>query len=221
MTQVKKYDIIFLDHRMPNKDGVETLNEMRSANGNLNHETPVICLTANALSGARQGYIDAGFDDYITKPIDPERLEKTILSYLPKERIKKIMAEPEEHQNVSCIPEFIKKITAIDLENGVGHFPNEQMYLDMLKIYAVNLNENISNIEKLWNHKNIREFAIKVHAFKSSSRSIGAAELGELAQKLETAGNNNDIKTISDNIDVFISDIRKLDKELEPLRETD
>ena len=131
------------------------------------------------------------------------------------------MAEPEEHQNVSCIPEFIKKITAIDLENGVRHFPNEQMYLDMLKIYAVNLNENISNIEKLWNHKNIREFAIKVHAFKSSSRSIGAAELGELAQKLETAGNNNDIKTISDNIDVFISDIRKLDKELEPLRETD
>lgn len=82
----KKYDIIFLDHMMPGKDGIETLHELRSRPEDLNFGTPTICLTANAVSGARDQYISEGFDDYLTKPIDPEILETMLLEYIPAEK---------------------------------------------------------------------------------------------------------------------------------------
>ena len=87
LAQEKKYDLIFLDHMMPRKDGIETLHELRAQTGGPNAETPAICLTANAISGARDQYIEEGFDDYLTKPVDSEKLEDALLTYLPKEKI--------------------------------------------------------------------------------------------------------------------------------------
>ncbi len=87
LTRENKYDIIFFDHMMPGKDGIETLKELKADEGNVNLDTPTICLTANAISGAREEYIEAGFDDYLTKPIEPKELESLVASYLPKEKI--------------------------------------------------------------------------------------------------------------------------------------
>ena len=84
----KKYDVIFFDHMMPDKDGIETLHELKEREGNSNISTPAICLTANAVLGAREEYLSAGFDDYITKPIDPEILEELLRKYIPAEKIK-------------------------------------------------------------------------------------------------------------------------------------
>ena len=81
------YDIIFLDHMMPGKDGTETLHELRDRKSGPNLNTPIICLTADAISGAREQYISAGFTDYLTKPIYPELLEKMLIEMLPKEKI--------------------------------------------------------------------------------------------------------------------------------------
>ena len=89
MSYDKKYDIIFLDHMMPEKDGIETLRELRSRPKDPNLGTPMICLTANAVSGAREQYLAEGFDDYLTKPIDPGKLETMMLEYLPPEKIEK------------------------------------------------------------------------------------------------------------------------------------
>ena len=75
MYKQKHYDVIFLDHMMPDKDGIETLAEMKALKDTPNNGTPIICLTANAISGMRETFMKAGFDDYITKPIDPDRLE--------------------------------------------------------------------------------------------------------------------------------------------------
>ncbi len=87
LSSKKKYDMIFLDHMMPGKDGIETLSEIRQDNQNPNLETPFICLTANAISGAKEKYIEAGFDDYLTKPIEPDKLEEMMIEYLPKEKV--------------------------------------------------------------------------------------------------------------------------------------
>ena len=81
------YDAIFLDHMMPDKDGIETLKEMKACTDTPNQKTPVICLTANAISGMREMYLEAGFDDYLTKPIDTGKLENMLLSYLPEDLI--------------------------------------------------------------------------------------------------------------------------------------
>ena len=84
----KKYDLILLDHRMPKKDGIETFRELK-ADG-LNTETPVIMLTANAESGARNEYRKLGFVDYLSKPVDSAELEQTMLKYLPEGKIIKV-----------------------------------------------------------------------------------------------------------------------------------
>ena len=84
----KKYDVIFLDHMMPEKDGVQVLKELKEGPVNPNSETPYICLTANAISGARDEYMKAGFDDYLAKPVEPAELEQMLFDHLPKEKIR-------------------------------------------------------------------------------------------------------------------------------------
>ena len=83
----KHYDMIFLDHMMPEKDGIETLQELKADPDNPNWDTPYICLTANAISGARDEYIKAGFGDYLTKPVNTDELEEMLLKYLPEEKV--------------------------------------------------------------------------------------------------------------------------------------
>ena len=92
------YDVIFLDHMMPDKDGIETLQEMRACADIPNQKAPMICLTANAVSEMREMYLEAGFDDYLTKPIDTEKLEDMLLRYLPPDLVEQPTdeAEPEK-----------------------------------------------------------------------------------------------------------------------------
>ena len=86
LTKINKYDMIFLDHLMPEMDGIETLGVIRSDEGNVNRKTVAICLTANAVTGAREFYLENGFNDYLTKPIDSGRLERTIYDYIIRDR---------------------------------------------------------------------------------------------------------------------------------------
>lgn len=89
MMENKKFDIVFLDHMMPEMDGLETLKRLREDSVNPNIDTPIIALTANAIAGSKEFYLEAGFDDYLSKPIVPANLEKMIYSLLPKEHIEK------------------------------------------------------------------------------------------------------------------------------------
>ncbi len=119
------YDVIFLDHMMPDKDGIETIREMKECNDTPNQKTPVICLTANAISGMRETYINAGFDDYLTKPIDTNKLENLLLTYLPQDLVTKaediFIEEKQEKTNSKTLHSilvvsedvgFLKKIRA-------------------------------------------------------------------------------------------------------------
>ena len=96
MIRMNHYDMIFLDHRMPGMDGIEAFHAMKKITDGINYNTPVVALTANAVLGARQLYMDEGFSDYISKPIDTVRLEQVLLEYLPKEYIIKGEDIPED-----------------------------------------------------------------------------------------------------------------------------
>lgn len=85
LVQKNRYDIIFLDHLMPEMDGIETLQNMKMLEENPNRNTPVIMLTANAIVGAKEEYMEAGFTDYLTKPVQETLLHEMIMKYLPKE----------------------------------------------------------------------------------------------------------------------------------------
>ncbi len=212
----KKYDIIFLDHMMPYKDGIEALREMRSMSGNPNIGTPMICLTANAVSGMKETYIAAGFDDYLTKPIDPDSLENTILCYLPKEKIQPADdAEPDEDK--TDIPDLLFEIESIDVSSGLKHCGNARSYIETIRTFIDTAGDNIAEIERFRRENNIRGLTIKIHALKSTARIIGAEKLGTFAETLERAGNENNTGVIEKNADKLISDYRGLVSALSPL----
>ena len=89
----KKYDLILLDHMMPSPDGIETLHIIKTDEASLNKNTKAVVLTANAVAGSRQMYMDAGFDDYLTKPLDSKLLEKTVKKMLPKDKVKEVLED--------------------------------------------------------------------------------------------------------------------------------
>ena len=98
LVKEQSYDIIFMDHMMPEMDGIETLHEIQKLECFPNEETPIIALTANALSGARELYLKEGFKDFLTKPIDANLLEQMILSYLPEELVQITEQTEVSHQ---------------------------------------------------------------------------------------------------------------------------
>ncbi len=210
----KHYDVIFLDHMMPDKDGIETLKEMKIITDSPNSETPIICLTANAISGIREMYINAGFDDYITKPIDPDRLETLLLQYIPKG---KIAPPSDDEEDDYFIPDFIFKIDALDVNSGLIHCGSREAYMATLKMYLEAAPRNAEEIERYWSVRDIKNTTIKVHALKSTSRVIGALKLGDFAAQLEKAGDSGDTETLEKELGELLSQYRELAEELEPL----
>ncbi len=213
----KHYDVIFLDHMMPDKDGIETLKEMKEIKDTPNAATPVICLTANAISGMREKYIDAGFDDYLTKPIDPDRLETMLLAYIPKGKI--APASDEDEEDDYFIPDFVFRLEELDVNSGLIHCGSRESYMVTLKMYADSGYRNADDIEKYWNVRDLKNVTVKVHALKSTSRVIGALEIGDMAAALEKAGEAGDTETLERDLGDLLAKYRQLLKDLEPLNE--
>ncbi|MCR5088795.1 MAG: response regulator, partial [Oscillospiraceae bacterium] len=200
LTEKRKYDLIFLDHMMPVKDGIETLHELRARPGNPNHDTPVICVTANAVSGAREQYIREGFDDYLTKPFDTSRLEEAIMNWLPKEKVGAGPApeadEPLPSQDIPAILSPLLIWDGFDLSAGIRNSGDAEAYLSLLRLFYESLDRNASELGESFAAGDWHNYAIRIHALKSSVRLIGAEALGEKAQRLETAAREGDTETV-------------------------
>ena len=210
-TSLVKYDLIFLDHMMPVKDGIETLKELKSSRKNKNLETPIICLTANAVSGMRESYLAAGFDDYLTKPIDPEGLESTIIAYLPKEMILPAdFSGDDEKDKDTQIPEYMYKIDGLDISQGLRHCGTPDAYMATVQAFYETAASNIGELETYWNNGDLHSATVKVHALKSSAKVIGAGKLGTLAELLEKAGKENDAEVFGSSIAALLDDYRYL-----------
>ena len=190
--QEEHYDLILLDHRMPGIDGVETLSSMREMEKKPDYPnwgTPVIVLTANAVSGAREEYMAAGFDDYLSKPIDCQHLETALQKYLPKDKVQ--VAEAHAQQEEACeLPDWLQEVRGIDPVAGAAHCGSVPDYLEALKVFAEGIESGAGEIERFYEQEDWVSYTTKVHALKSSARVIGAGELSEKASRLEDAGNN-------------------------------
>ena len=201
-TRLKKYDVIFLDHRMPDMDGIETLSRLKDEADNPNKDTVTVSLTANAVSGAREKYIEAGFNDYLTKPIMPDKLETLLVRYLPEEKVQKNMEVIDQSTNLESqkeLPEWIKGISSIDIEAGIRNCGGIEELISAVTTFLDSAADNFKAIESHFKKQEHKDFTVKVHALKSSARIIGARELSELAAKLEKAGDEKDIPVISND----------------------
>ena len=220
LAQDRKYDVIFLDHMMPNMDGIETLQRLHAETEGPNIKTPAVCLTANAISGAREEYLAAGFDDYLTKPIDAVKLEEMLIHYLPPEKIitpdseSSTTVEPEQKTE---LPEWLYGIDELDVKAGLKHCGDEEAYLDTLKIYGGYSATGADEIAGFWRVRDIANTTVKVHALKSTSRAIGAESLGTLAEKLEFAGKAGDEAVLDAELAGLLERYRALGAALSPL----
>ena len=233
--QKNYYDIIFIDHMMPGMDGIETLKAMRVLDNNLNQETPVISLTANAISGAREKYLSAGFQDYLTKPINPAQLEKLIVKFLPPEKVlsaeekvsevieenisaaKKVFTVAKEKVFETNLPEWLKNVEGLNLELGIEHCGTEDAYLDVLEVFANSISSASKEIQDYFESENWKDYTTKVHALKSTAKVIGAEELSARAKRQEDAGNSNYIEEIKQNHEIIMQLYLSYAEKLKPL----
>lgn len=185
------YDIIFLDHMMPSMDGIEVLKRLRADRDCINQNTPVIMLTANALMGADRKYLADGFDDYLSKPINPSALEKMVRKHLPDKLINS-STDASGTTNIEPTPEavelehFTSKLDFLDVNSGL-EFAAEDLdfYRQILDTY---MNDDKSTqLERLYNAQDWPNYQIVAHSIKGTSLTIGAAEVSEAAKGLEFA----------------------------------
>ena len=205
-----KYDILFLDHMMPKKDGIETLRDIKRMKDGPNAYTPAVCLTANAVSGARDQYIAAGFDDYLTKPIDADRLEEMLIEYLPYNMIEEGKEEEIKpvQSNADAIPDDIASIDGdiISVATGLKNSQTVDIYRTVLKSFYDSIEKQKDELDGSFAREDTENYAIKVHALKSSAKIIGAVAFGEEAQLLEDAAKNNDMDYIRQKHEAFMDE---------------
>ena len=187
------YDIIFLDHMMPEMDGIETLEEMKKRD-HQNTDTPVIILTANAVVGARGMYLEKGFADYLSKPIRREDLIDMLVKHLPESMVKK-----EKHRDsVGKVNTIADRFPLLDTKTGMGYCMNdEEFYVDIIRTYAEG--DKRHDIAEAFEAENWKDYETYVHALKSTSLNIGAVTLSEHAKALEYAAKEENYGYIREN----------------------
>ena len=197
MVQQKKYHLIFMDHMMPEMDGVETTLQIRQLSDSYYQKVPVIALTANAMKEAEKLFLESGMNGFVAKPIDMRQICKMIYKWLPEELLLQ-QENGDVHKNASLKKEktAIPVLKGIDSEEGMKNTGSLGFYISLLGDFYKLIDVKTKEIEQYVKEKRIREYTIEVHALKSTSRMIGAMELGERFFDLEKLGNAGDMEAI-------------------------
>ena len=223
------YDLIFLDHMMPGLDGIETLQEMRRRE-NGGKEVPVIALTANAVTGAREMYLEAGFADFLAKPVKPEKLEKMLMDMLPPEKVKlpknvNDSSGSTQREEEEVIPE----VDGINWDFARLYCKDKKIWQDMLRRFAVTMEQEAQKLEKIYEQlcrlpeeaeqsaQAFRTYCVQVHSMKGTAAMAGAVSLSGVAEMLELAAKEKNGKNVRDITPHFIEEWRKMKSRLLPL----
>ncbi|MBQ4436826.1 MAG: response regulator [Clostridia bacterium] len=191
MAQETAYDVILMDQRMPEMDGTEALHRIRASAGGASQNAPFVCLTADAVVGARERYLAEGFTEYLTKPVDAMSLEKLLMRYLPAHKV--VRAEPPRQHEGREVEDDLAPLPAagIDPEVGLRYCQGDvAMYRELLWEYARDAEAKTRDIEAAHRARDWKDYGIRVHSLKSTSRMIGASELSQLSARLESAADS-------------------------------
>ena len=191
----KKYDIIFMDHMMPEMDGVETTRVIRRMLGE-NGQVPIIALTANAVDGTRELFIREGMDDFVTKPIELRIIISKLKKWLPKEKIIREKKESSIGSQAGVENNTDIQITGLDVQSAMKLLGREELFWSVLKEYYRVIDKKYGLIKEYEQNEQWKEYTVEVHGLKSASRQVGADMLAEEAEQMEAAGNSEDAELI-------------------------
>ncbi|MCR4793404.1 MAG: response regulator [Lachnospiraceae bacterium] len=220
MCSSEDYGIIFMDHMMPEMDGVEAMKRLRLNASRMHKELCIVALTANAISSAKEMFLSEGFDGFIPKPIEITEFERVLKRVLPKSAIifekagdadKTGTAVKVKNSNVITAGLSEKKDTheeqfgkysaltkvGVDIAQGLRYCNNdEEFYGQLLAEYARNSESKISEVKSLFDSENWHDYSIRVHAIKSTSKMIGAKAVSDMAKQLEDLSKKSDEPSI-------------------------
>ena len=208
-----RYDLVFMDHKMPGMDGIEATVRIREMGDKDPYfsTVPVVALTANAVMGTKEMFLENGLNDFLSKPIDTVKLNAILEKWIPKEKQK--ISKPEDSKNTALKAEINNdvRIEGIDVNRGImlsgGSF---EQYLDTLDLFCKDGLEKINELNGSLEAENLALYTIYIHALKSASANIGANTLSEAARVLEEAGENEDLDFVENHNTAFLTDLRSL-----------
>ncbi|MCR5101430.1 MAG: response regulator [Butyrivibrio sp.] len=242
MVEWEHYDVIFMDHMMPEMDGVQTMKKMREMD--CCKGIPIYALTANALSGAKEEYISMGFDGFLAKPVESDKLEEVLRISLSEEKIKPLTEDERKEFSIknnksdSNVPDNLPDVEGLDWNYAWIHLPDTDMLREGVTSFYEILNPQADRLQELYNQllpkvgnkssldnkgdleeSNDSEdplnlYKIQVHGMKSGAATIGIVPLAGMAKVLEFAAKNADMKTIHALHETFINEWRSYEEKL-------
>ena len=196
----KNYHMIFMDQMMPIMDGIETAERIRMFPEKEKKNIPIIALTANAIRGSRELFIEKGFQDYISKPIDLKILERILLTYLPAEYIEYV-----DRENPDVSLGGVISIPGVNVDKGLANYGDSRnRYIQILKYFYEDGESQIERIRTQISNNKIDEYVYEVHALKGLAGGIGAAELEDCVRMQEKYARNNEVDNILSSVDEMI-----------------
>ena len=199
-----KFDLILMDHMMPEIDGIETTRIIRRLHKEYD-EVPIIALTANAMEGNKDMFLNEGMNDFIAKPIEVINLVNTVKKWLPVEKIKKDIVISEISENTDDTGyDAVYNLGDLDAEAAIRLLGSEKMYYNLLKEYHKAIPAKAALIKEHLKNQDWPNYTVEVHALKSLSRQAGALELADMAAELEKAGNDRNTEFIEKYTDPML-----------------
>lgn len=231
MVKKQKYDLIFMDHMMPEMDGIETTKNIRNLEGEDNKSLPIIALSANAVYGVKDLFVQNSMNDFLSKPIIIKELEDILIKYIPNDLLfcldstedtkpvdtkTTVSMHNEQDQNLSKTVTYFDKLTSVNVEIGITNSGgNVKDYLEILKIVQSQGAKRMAALKKMREDKDYKAYTIDVHALKSTAANIGATELSSLAKKLEMAGQAQNYDIIESESDQLLQLYEKVLEEIQ------
>ena len=232
--EAERYDLVFLDHMMPDMDGIETLHEMRKLAGY--DAVPIYVLTANAVSGAKELYLEEGFDGFISKPIVSSKLEQAIRDALPPEKLKSYEPSDEydgvtetisssEDEEKARVLEKLPDVDGLDWEYAWLHIPYEDVLGLTINTFRETIDSQADKLDKMYAdmceaadddsmQAALKEYRILVHSMKGSSAMLGIVPLAGMAKMLEYAARDKETERIKSLHGTFITEWRSYKEKL-------
>jgi len=206
------YDIVFMDHMMPEMDGIETTAAIRALEGEYFRNVPIIALTANAIVGMREMFIKNDFNDFLSKPIDVSKLDEILNRWIPEEKrdVQESAASLDGNGQHGGSPGMMA-IPGVDVQKGIAMTGGTvAAYRQVLSLFCKDAEDRLPLLQKTPEADALSVFVTQVHALKSASASIGAQEVSVQAAELEAAGKAGDMAFIRENISGFAKQLAEL-----------
>ncbi|MBP3604861.1 MAG: response regulator [Lachnospiraceae bacterium] len=204
-----RYDIIFMDHMMPEMDGLEAFSEMKKMEDYPSKNAPVVILTANAIVGEKEKYLKTGFNAFLEKPIDYKKLESLIRKLLDEKLLSEFTgARTNTEERKKALP----IIEGLDWNYARMHVNDEQVLEEVVRLFVDSIEYEAKELEQLFvnidSSEGRKKYCTKAHSMKNSAATIGIVPLAGMAKVLEVASHENDMETLISMTPIFLKNWR-------------